>query len=216
LLLADDHVVFLEGLKKILEPEFELVGEVRDGRSLVEAAKKHRPDVVVADISMPHLNGIEAARALREAGLHLKIVLLTMHDEVVYATEAFRAGVSGYVLKNAPSSDILTAIREALQGNMYVAPSIAKEVFELLSATSRRGAEEPPKLTVRQLEVLQLIVKGLSAKEIAHHLEISQRTAEHHKYNMMDHLGIKTTAELIQYAIRNDLVSWRSRRSPAT
>lgn len=207
LLLADDHVVFLEGLKKILEPEFELVGEVRDGRSLVEAAKKHRPDVVVADISMPHLNGIEAARALREAGLHSKIVLLTMHDEVVYATEAFRAGVSGYVLKNSPSSDILTAIREALQGNMYVAPSIAKEVFELLSATPRQGAEEAPKLTVRQLEVLQLIVKGLSAKKIAHHLDISQRTAEHHKYKMMDHLGIKTTAELIQYAVKNDLVS---------
>jgi DNA-binding NarL/FixJ family response regulator len=207
LLLADDHVVFLEGLKKILDPEFELVGEVRDGRSLIDAAKKHRPDVVVADVSMPHLNGIEAARVLRDAGLHSRIVLLTMHDDVVYATEALRAGVSGYVLKNAPSSELLTAIREALKGNLYVAPSLAKEVFELLSANTRRGDEEHRRLTVRQIEVLQLIVKGLSAKEIAHRLAISHRTAEHHKYNMMDYLGIKTTAELIQYAVKNNLVS---------
>ncbi len=207
LLLADDHAVFLEGLKKILEPDFELVGEVHDGRSLVEAAKKHRPDVVVADVTMPHLNGIEATRALRETGLHLKVVLLTMHDDAVYATEALRTGVSGYVLKTAPSAELLTAIREALKGNLYVAPSIAKEVFELLSATPRRGEEERQKLTVRQLEVLQLIVKGLSAKEIAHRLGIAQRTAEHHKYNMMEDLGIKTTAELIQYAVKKNLVS---------
>ncbi len=207
LLLADDHVVFLEGLKKILDPEFEIVGEVRDGRSLIDAAKKHRPAVVVADVSMPHLNGIEAARALRDAGLRSRIVLLTMHDEAVYATQALRAGVSGYVLKNAPSTEVRTAIREALKGNLYVAPSLAKEVFELLSANTRRGDKEHRTLTVRQIEVLQLIVKGLSAKEIGHHLTISQRTAEHHKYNMMDYLGIKTTAELIQYAVKNNLVS---------
>ncbi|MFQ5574447.1 MAG: response regulator [Terriglobia bacterium] len=206
-LLADDHTMFLEGLEKLLAPQYEIVAKVQDGHALVEAAKALRPDVIVTDISMPHLNGIQAARQIKEAGLDASIVLLTMHDEPEYAMEALQHGVSGYVVKHAISSELLMAIEEALAGRMYVTPHIAKDVFEALAAGNDRPWQRGAGLSLRQRGVLQLLTEGLSAKQIAHRLNISKRTVEHHKYRMMRQLNVSTTAALIQYAVKHGLVS---------
>lgn len=207
LLLADDHKIVVEGLRGLLEPEFELVGTVGDGRALVAAAEKLRPDVIVADISMPSLNGIEAARQLRKAGSEAKIVFLTMHPDVTYATRAFEAGASGYVLKHSAPAELVTAIREALKGRTYVTSMIAKDVLETFMHKSRQREDAVRELTPRQREVLQLVAEGRSAKEIGSLLNISPRTVEFHKYRMMEDLGLRTHAELIQFAIKHGIAS---------
>lgn len=207
LLLADDHKIVVEGLRSLLEPEFELVGTVGDGRALVAAAEKLRPDVIVADISMPSLNGIEAARQLRKAGSEAKIVFLTMHPDVTYATRAFEAGASGYVLKHSAPAELVKAIREALKGRRYVTSMIAKDVLEAFMHKSRQREDAVRKLTPRQREVLQLVAEGQSAKEIGSLLNISPRTVEFHKYRMMEDLGLHTHAELIQFAIKHGIAS---------
>lgn len=207
LLLADDHKIVVEGLRGLLEPEFELVGTVGDGRALVAAAEKLRPDVIVADISMPSLNGIEAARQLRKAGSEAKIVFLTMHPDVTYATRAFEAGASGYVLKHSAPAELVTAIREALKGRTYVTSMIAKDVLESFMHKSRQREDAVRELTPRQREVLQLVAEGRSAKEIGSLLNISPRTVEFHKYRMMEDLGLRTHAELIQFAIKHGIAS---------
>ncbi|MEW5734535.1 MAG: response regulator transcription factor [Thermodesulfobacteriota bacterium] len=208
ILLGDDHRIMLEGLKTLLAGEFDLVGEAEDGRTLVALAKDLAPDVVVLDISMPLLNGLEAARQIRDLLPGVKLVFLTMHTEVQYAARALEAGAAGYVLKNAAFSELSVAIREALAGRTHITPSIAKTLID----ASMRG-ESPLKdegdLTGRQREVLQLLAEGKSAKEIAAILNISQRTVEFHKYRMMESLKIKTTAELIQVAVKQGLVSPR-------
>jgi len=206
-LLADDHKIVSEGLRSLLEPDYELVGTVEDGRALVAAAEKLSPDVIVADISMPLLNGIEAARQLKKANSRAKIVFLTMHPDVTYATRAFEAGASGYVLKHSAASELLTAIREALKGQLYVTPMIAKDVLQFFMDRPQEPRKDDIELTPRQREVLQLVVEGHSAKEIASILHISTRTVEFHKYRMMEELGLRTNAELIQYAIKHHLAS---------
>jgi DNA-binding NarL/FixJ family response regulator len=199
ILLADDHKIVLDGLRGLLEEEFELAGTVTDGRDLVEQALHLRPDVIVADISMPLLNGIDAVTKLREAGCGAHVVFLTMHSDATYARRAMQAGGSGYVLKHSASDELVAAIREVLRGGTYISPAVQ------LSPGPAAGARHD--LTTRQREVLQLLAEGKSAKEIGAILDISQRTVEAHKYRMMDDLGVKTTAQLVQYAIREGIVS---------
>jgi len=206
-LLADDHRILAEGVRGLLEPEFELVGIVSDGRELVEAAVKLRPDVIVADISMPSLNGIDAAAQIRQADVPCKVVFLTMQRDVSYARRAMEAGASGYVLKHSAHDELVKAIREALRGQTYVTPLIAGE---LLRSYREEGSQPPDatrRLTPRQREVLQLSAEGRSAKDIASLLNISSRTAEFHRARVMKVLEIKSAAELVQYAIRNGIIS---------
>jgi DNA-binding NarL/FixJ family response regulator len=204
-LIADDHQIVAEGLRSLLESDFNLVGIVTDGRALLEAAKTLQPDVIVVDISMPLINGIEATRHLRSAQIQAKIVVLTMHPDVTYAVRAFEAGASGYVLKHAASAELKMAIREALQGHVYISPLLAKAVVEASKARAVHRTGDP--LTVRQREVLQLVAEGYSARKIALLLHISSRTVEFHKYRMMEILGLHNQADLIQYAIRQGIAS---------
>ncbi len=206
-LLADDHKIITEGLRSLLEPEFELAGTVEDGRALVAAAQELNPDVVVVDISMPLLNGIEAVRQLKKAGSRAKVIFLTMHPDATYATRAFEAGASGFVLKHSAPSELLTAIREALKGSTYITPMIAKDLMHAYKGGPPRRRKPGPKLTARQREVLQLVAEGFSAKEIASMLNISARTVEFHKYRIMEDLNLRTNAELIQYAVKHGIAS---------
>ena len=206
-LLADDHKIMIEGLKDLLDGEFEIVGSVEDGRALVEQASTLHPDVIVTDISMPQLNGIEAARQIKKTGKNIKIVFLTMHPDVTYAANAFEAGASGFVLKHSASSELITAIHEAIKGRTYVTPLIAGD---LIRTYQKGGVPEKnlfKKISPRQREVLQLLAEGKTAKEIASILDISTRTVEFHKYKMMEQLKIKTSAELVHYALKHGMIS---------
>jgi DNA-binding NarL/FixJ family response regulator len=205
-LLADDHTLVAEALKSLLAEPFDLVGVVHDGRALVEAAEKLRPDVIVTDISMPLLNGLEAVRQLHERRPETRIIVLTMHRDTHLAASAFRAGVSGYLLKISPSEELVKAIREVAQGHSYVTTLLAKDLINLLMDTATPRENEAP-LTPRQREVLQLIAEGRTMKEVAGLLNISPRTAESHKYDIMQALSVRTTAELVQCAVRMKLVS---------
>ncbi len=205
-LLADDHMIVAEGLRSLLEADFELVGTVQDGRALLEAAEKLQPDVIVADISMPLLNGIDAVRQIRKSGKDIKVVFLTMHPDVTYAVSAFEAGALGYVLKHSAPSELVTAIHSAMEGKTYVTPQLAGELMQFYQSGEYAQRKECVQLTQRQREVLQLLAEGHSAKEIASVLQISPRTVEFHKYLMMKDLGMKTVAELIKYAIKNGIV----------
>ena len=206
-LLADDHNIIIEGLKKLLAPEFELVGEVGDGHALLDAAKDLHPDVIVADISMPILNGIEAVRQIKDVSPHVKVIILTMHTDVSYAVEALQVGASGYVLKHSAPAELIKAINESMKGNIYVSPVITGEVLDAYRKGFHKRNDALTKLSARQREVLQLLAEGKVAKEVAAYLNISKRTVEFHKYKMMDLLGIKTSAELVQYAVRHRIVS---------
>ena len=206
-LLADDHKIVLDGLRSLLKPEFELAGTVEDGRALVSAAQHLHPDVIVVDISMPLLNGIEAVRQIKKLDKQVKVVFLTMHPDVTYAIRAFEAGASGYVLKHSAASELLTAIHEAIKGRTYVTPMIAGELLQAYQGETYGQTEEMQQLTQRQREILQLLVEGNSAKEIANLLNISPRTVEFHKYNMMSKLELKSLSALIQYAIKHGFVS---------
>ncbi len=206
LLLADDHVLVAEALRSLLAPEFDLVGVVEDGRELVEAAGKLRPDVIVADVTMPHLNGIDALARLRQRGDRTPVVFLTMHRDVAFARRALEAGASGFVLKHSAPAELIAAIRAALQGGTYLTPQLAGEVLEAMKEGRERTSDPIASLTPRQREVLQLLAEGRSAKEIAARLEISVRTVEFHKYQMMEALGIHNSAELVHVAIKHGLV----------
>ena len=207
LLLADDHKIILDGLRSLLESEFEIVGTAGDGRALVAAMEQLRPDVIVVDISMPLLNGIEAVRQIKKLDKQVKVIFLTMHPDVTYAIRAFEAGASGYVLKHSASSELLTAIHEAIKGRTYVTPMIAGELLQAYKGETYGQAEEMQQLTQRQREILQLLVEGNSAKEIANLLNISPRTVEFHKYNMMSKLNLKSLSALIQYGIKHGFAS---------
>jgi DNA-binding NarL/FixJ family response regulator len=211
-LLADDHPIFIEGLSGLLREHFELVGSVHDGEELINAAKRLCPDVIVTDLSMPRLNGFDAIRRLREEGCTAKFIVLTMHLEVEMATEAFRAGVCGYVLKQSASKELINAIEEVVNGRVYLTPLIAKDFISALveaqpPAAEKRAATGPVPLSPRQRQVLQLIAEGRTMKEIGNVLNISSRTAEAHKYEMMQSLGAKTTAQLVHYALRFKIVT---------
>ncbi len=207
ILIADDHQILAEGIRGLLEPEFEVVGVVSNGRELVATAKTKQPDVIVADISMPSLNGIEAAIQMRDAGVTAKVVFLTMHRDVAYARQAMAAGAAGYVLKHSVSSELVTAIHDALRGQTYISPIIAGELLQSYRDGNPGPGGASQQLTARQREVLQLIAEGNSAKQIAAVLKVSVRTAEAHKAHIMEALELRSTAELVQYAIRNGIIS---------
>jgi DNA-binding NarL/FixJ family response regulator len=206
-LIADDHKIVVEGLKRMLEFDFDIAGTVEDGRELVTAAEKLHPDVIVADISMPMLNGIEAVQKIKKGHEEIKVVFLTMHPDVAYAMSAFKAGASGYVLKHSAPDELVTAIREALQGRTYVTPLIAGKLLQSYEEGAHRRADTVSNLTPRQREVLQLLAEGHSVKEVATILNISVKTVEYHKYRMMEDLGIKTMAELIGYAVKHGITA---------
>jgi len=205
-LLADDHLLVAEALKSLLAPEFDLVGVVEDGRALVEAARTLRPDVIVADITMPHLNGIDALIQLRQSGNQVPVVFLTMHRDLSFARRALDAGASGFVLKHSAPAELVSAIRAALDGKTYLTSQLAGEVIESMKQLPTRVGDPLGSLTPRQREVLQLLAEGRAAKEIASRLAISTRTVEFHKFQLMETLGIHTNAELIHFAIKSGLV----------
>ncbi|MBI5578884.1 MAG: response regulator transcription factor [Deltaproteobacteria bacterium] len=205
LLIADDHKIFTEGLKRLLNADFDIAGVVEDGRELVAAAEKLRPDLIVADISMPMLNGIEAVRQIKKVHPETKVVFLTMHPDVAYAVSAFKEGAAGYVLKNSAPDELITAIREGLKGRTYVTPLIAGKLLNSYQSGCQSGADTVICLSSRQREVLQLLAESHSVKEIAAILNISTKTVEYHKYRMMEDLGIKSAAELIRYAVKQGI-----------
>ena len=200
-LLADDHTLVLEGLRKLLEDHCDLVGTAEDGRTLVDAAERLRPDLILLDISMPLLNGLEAARIIRTRVPEAKIIFLTMHADPTYAQEAFRVGASGYLLKRSAASELVNAMTVVLSGQPYVTPLFPAEVLQPLGANLHQLAPETGKLTSRQREVLQLVAEGHTAKEIAAVLKISKKTVDFHKAQIMDRLGLRTTSELTKYAV---------------
>jgi DNA-binding NarL/FixJ family response regulator len=206
-LLADDHVVFVEGLRKILEPEFEVLGVVQDGRMMVTEVLRLKPDVILADISMPLLNGIDAARQIRKAEPRAKIIFLTMHSDPIYAAEALEAGASGYLVKQSAAGEVLNAVRLVLKAKVYVTPLVSKGRLKSLRDSSRRGKPKVFSLTPRQREVLQLVAQGRSAKEIAAILNVSYRTVEFHKHRIMEALGVHTTVELARFAIEHRVLA---------
>jgi len=205
ILLADDHRLVAEGVRGLLEPDFQLMGIVEDGRALLEAVDKMQPDVVVADISMPLLNGIEAVRQLKRKNKDIAVVFLTMHLDVNYAASAFEAGASGYVLKHSAPSELVTAIHCALKGKTYITPLLAGELLQYQRENAHHASDNLCALTSRQREVLQLIAEGHSIKEIASILNISSRTVEFHKYTMMESMGFKSSAELIRFAVQHEM-----------
>jgi DNA-binding NarL/FixJ family response regulator len=207
ILLADDHRIVAEGLRSLLEPDFELVGIVEDGRAMLEAAEKLKPDVVVADVSMPLLNGIEALRQLKKKNRNIAVVFLTMHADVTYASSAFEAGAWGYVLKHSAPTELITAINSALKGRTYITPLLAGELLQFQAQKPQRQGSEVGKLTSRQREVLQLLAEGRCVKEIATILQISTRTVEFHKYSTMEALGLKSSADLVRFAVKHGIIS---------
>ena len=203
-LLADDHALLLGAFEKLLADEFDIVGQVSDGRAVVAAAETLNPDVVVLDISMPLLNGLEAGRQIKQKSRGVKLVFLTMNEDADLAAEAFRAGASAYVLKRSAASELMTAIREVVQGRSYITPLITEGVVgSLLNVDETKNRHE---LTPRQVEVLQLLAEGRSMKEVARVLDLTPRTIAFHKYRMMEQLGVKSTAELVQYAVKHHIV----------
>ncbi len=209
-LLADDHKIILDGLRSLLEPVFDIAGTVEDGRALVSEAQRLRPDMLVVDISMPLLNGIEAVRQIKKLDPHVKVIFLTMHPDVTYAIRAFEAGASGYVLKHSASSELITAINEAIRGRTYVTPMIARDLMQSYKEGVHSRSDKEAPLTPRQREILQLLAEGHSAKEIAAIMNISPRTVEFHKYSLMSKLNLKTNSALVQYAIRYGITSMES------
>jgi DNA-binding NarL/FixJ family response regulator len=207
ILLADDHRIILDGLKHLLEAEYEVVGMAEDGHVLVNEALRLRPDVIITDISMPSLNGIDAIRQIQKKGLHPKVIFLTMHTDALYAKEVMELGASGFVLKHSASSELMTAVQEALRGHTHISPAISQELLRLYKGDTDGREGVLGKLSLRQREVLQLLAEGKSAKEIARVLKISPRTVEFHKYTIMQQLEIKTSAELVHYAIKHGIVS---------
>ena len=203
-LLADDHALLLGAFEALLSSECEIVGTAPDGRQLVSEAARLKPDVIVLDVTMPHLNGLEAARQIKQSLKTVKLVFVTMNEDADLAAEAFRAGASAYLLKRSAASELLTAIREVMQGRSYVTPFVTDGLVETLLNPEKPGPSTD--LTPRQREILQLLAEGRSMKEAGAVLNLTRRTIAFHKYRMMQQLRVKTTAELIQYAIRNHIV----------
>jgi DNA-binding NarL/FixJ family response regulator len=201
-LLADDHAILLEGLVTLLQREFSLAGTVTSGARLIEAARRLRPDVIVTDLAMPGMSGLEALHHLRADKIPAKVIFLTMHADAQLAAEALRAGASGFVVKHAAGKELVAAIHEALRGGKYVTPQLSSEVLHRLADRGPAGAGP---LTMRQREVLSLLAAGRTMKEVAAALGLSPRTVETHKYQIMETLGLKTTADLIRYALDQGL-----------
>lgn len=205
ILLADDHNMVIEAIKNLLEPEFEVIDTVSDGRSLVSRAIALNPDVIVMDISMPLLNGLEAGRQLKAALPKVKFIYLTMNQDQDIIAEAFQIGAMGFLVKHCAYSELRNAIRQSLVGRFYVTPLVSKDTVPSHFQAPLRG-ENPIQLTPRQREVLQLLAEGRSMKEVAFALDVTTRTVAFHKYRMMEDLNLKSSAELIQYAVRRHIV----------
>jgi DNA-binding NarL/FixJ family response regulator len=204
-IIADDHVLLAEAFEKLLSPECDVVAKVTDGRALVEAARRVHPDLVLLDVAMPLLNGLDAARQIHAISPSIRLIFLTMNDDPDLAAEAFRAGATAYLLKRSPASELLTAIRQAMKSRKYVTPLITEGMLGALM-NPMRGETPRHELTSRQREVLQLLAEGKSMKDVANILAVAPRTVAFHKYRMMEQLRIKTNAELIQFAVREHLV----------
>jgi len=205
-LLADDHRLLREAFARVLEPECDVVGAVRDGRAALSAARELRPDIVVLDIAMPLLNGLDAARELKRTMPDLKLIFLTMNEDADVAAESFRVGASGYLLKNSAASELLQAIREVSEGRSYITPLATRGLVENL-LHEPEPAKPADKLSPRQREVLRLLADGFSMKEIGSQLNITPRTVAFHKYTLMQILGIHSNAELVQFAVKERIVS---------
>jgi DNA-binding NarL/FixJ family response regulator len=208
LLVVDDHRLFVEALVKMLEPEFEVVGTLANGHELIASAEALRPDVILLDVSMPLLNGFDAARQLRQRGVAAKLLFLTMHEDADYVREAFHCGASGYVLKRATVAELLTAVRRVLANDVYVTPLIKLEsLVANLAIAASVASPDRTELTPRQRQVLQLVAEGHGGKSIASLLNISLKTVEYHKASLMKQLGLRSTAELTRYAIKHRIVA---------
>ena len=205
LLIADDHAVVAQALAEMLARAYDVVAIVNDGVEVVEAARRLRPDVIVSDLSMPGLSGLDALRRLKAEGVRTRVIFLTMYDDPALAAEAMRAGASGYLLKQAAGEELLAAIRDVVAGRVYVSPQLAGDV--IASIASPKPASDD-KLTLRQREVLRLVAQGKSMKEVAAVLHLSPRTVETHKYEMMQSLGVRTTAELIRFAYQHGMADY--------
>ena len=203
--LADDHTLLLEAFEKLLSEECDIVGTASDGRALLEVAEQVHPDVAVLDVAMPVLNGIDAARRLKQTMPEVRVVILTMNEDPDLAAEAFRAGASAYLLKRSAGSELMTAIREVMRRRSYITPLMTEGLVDSMMH-HHEGGHTDDKLTARQREIVQLIAEGRSMKQVASILNIAPRTVAFHKYKIMAHLRIKTTAELVQYAMRHHMV----------
>jgi DNA-binding NarL/FixJ family response regulator len=203
-ILADDHAMVAEGLGRLISEVADLVGQVADGRQLVDSARRLKPDIIISDVSMPVMSGLDALRQLKAEGSQARFIFLTMHTEAQLATEAMRAGASGYLLKAAAGEELFEAIRAAMAGRVYLSPHIAGDVLRTISERANQGERE---LTSRQREVLQLIAQGKRMKEIAADLNISVRTVEGHKSQLLVALGVKSTVDLVKFAMKHGLVS---------
>jgi DNA-binding NarL/FixJ family response regulator len=206
-LIADDHRMVAEALKEILKPGFDVLGIAEDGMALLEMAPPLKPDIILIDIGMPLLNGLDAGRELRRLLPKAKLVYLTMNDHAQLVGEAFHAGASGYLLKHSAVSELSVCLGEVLKGNQYVSPAIAGKAMEYAAQRPQSGEAEPPSLTPRQRQIVQLVAEGKTMKEIGALLGISPRTVAEHKYHVMELLLLKSNAELVQYAIKNRMVS---------
>jgi DNA-binding NarL/FixJ family response regulator len=208
-LIADDHTLVAEACVKLLEPEFELIGTFANGQALLAAVPELKPDVIVLDVGMPLMNGLEAGKRIKRLFRSVRIVYLTMNTDIGIAAEAFRGGASGYVLKSSAASELASAIREVLKGKQYVSPLVTSDMegFFLETRVSKMGQET---LTNRQREVLQLLAEGRSMKEVAYVLKLTPRTVAFHKYKIMERLRLRTNSELVQYAIREHIISPRT------
>jgi DNA-binding NarL/FixJ family response regulator len=205
ILVADDHSIVKEGLVSLLkEHDFDLVGAVTDGVALVEEARRLRPDVIISDISMPRLSGLDALERIMAEHLPCKVIMLTMHRDADLAARAVKAGASGFLLKDSAGEELVTAIEHVTQGRLYLTPAMTREVVERMGQPADPSA---PELTPRQRDVLRLILLGHRMKEIAAVLDLSPRTVESHKYEIMDLLGVHSNAELIRYAIEHKLIT---------
>jgi DNA-binding NarL/FixJ family response regulator len=207
ILIADDHNLVAELCKKLLETEFDVVGVVADGRALVRAAGELKPDVIVLDVAMPILNGLDAGRQVKEMLPSVKLVYLTMNPDPEVAAEAFARGASGYLLKTCASSEMVMAVRDALRGKTYLSRAMSRDAIDCLRWQHRELVEENQRLTDRQREVLQLLAEGKVMKEVGGILHMTTRTVAYHKYRIMEVIGAKSNAELVKYAVRSHIVS---------
>ena len=206
ILIADDHTLVAEACKKLLESEYDVVATVGDGRALVRAAAELRPNLIIVDVAMPLLNGLDAGQQVKEFLPAVKLVFLTMNHDADLAAEAFRRGASGYLLKTCAASELAIAVREVFRNKSYLSPTIAKDTVDFLLRQGKKMIDEEQRLTERQREVLQLLAEGKCMKEVAGVLNITTRTVAFHKYRIMELINAKSSAELVQYAMRHGLV----------
>ena len=207
ILIADDHTLVAELCKRLLEAEFDVVGTVSDGRALIRAADQFKPDVIVVDVAMPILNGLDAGQQVKGTLPAVKLIYLTMSNDPEVAAEAFRRGGSGYLLKTCASSELVTAVREVLRGKSYMSHALPKDIINYLRRQDKAMVDEDARLTERQREVLQLLAEGKAMKEVGGILNMTTRTVAFHKYRIMEVLGAKSTAELVRYAVRSHIVA---------